>query len=130
MKRIMFALAIVAIMATSAFAADKKLAAKYLEIVPMRMVVDATLQKLFPGDEQRVAGIVGRMDFSGINRVMIEKMAKNFSDRELKAAIAYHSSPEGKSFSRKMPLVVDSVAPMLQDELQKALAADPVFQKR
>lgn len=116
-------------MASTATAADRKLAERYLEVAPMRGVVEATLYQLFTDDRERVAQILDRMDFSGINAVMVDKIAKAFTDKELKAAITYYSSQEGKSFSLKMPAVVESVNPMLQEQLEKSLASDPAFSR-
>lgn len=128
-NRFVLIMAAISLMASTATAADRKLAERYLEVAPMRGVVEATLYQLFTDDRERVAQILDRMDFSGINAVMVDKIAKAFTDKELKAAITYYSSQEGKSFSLKMPAVVESVNPMLQEQLEKSLASDPAFSR-
>lgn len=128
-KRVVFAVSLVFIVATAAFGQDsnEELAKQYVKLTSSKESIEDVLTSIF--DPQRTGTSRSQIDralkainFSVIERVAVDSVSRRMTKTELKAAISYLSSPEGKSVMQKQRDVVRDIAPVVQQEVVKALS--------
>ena len=88
-----------------------KAAGEYLSLVPTKDLADDMAEKLAATVPEEK-----RETFKSM-------LAKIFTVGELKAMIAYQSTPEGKSSLKKMGAYMADLMPVVQAELKKAMLA-------
>jgi hypothetical protein len=65
--------------------------------------------------------LVARLDMNAINEQAAQLMVQNLTTDEMRALLAFQSSPTGKSIMVKMPLYQQQVGAMIQNQLKAAL---------
>lgn len=75
---------------------------------------------------EHVEQIRGAFDHAEMEKLMIEKMSKHFTEEELLKLADFYGSPEGQSIMKKMPAYMSEVMPFIQQKVletvQKAKA--------
>jgi hypothetical protein len=121
----------------SAFAGDvlsdtpenrAKVVDEYLSLVPTKELVDDMTERLaatVPEDKREAfkSMLTKHFDLSALLAAQKQSLAKIFTVGELKAMIAYQSTPEGRSSLKKMGAYMADMMPVVQAELQKAVQA-------
>jgi hypothetical protein len=121
----------------SAFAGDvlsdtpenrAKVVDEYLSLVPTKDLVNDMTERLaatVPEDKREAfkSMLTKHFDLDALLAAQKQSLAKIFTVGELKAMIAYYSTPEGKSSMKKMGAYMADLMPVVQAELQKAVQA-------
>jgi hypothetical protein len=121
----------------SAFASDvlsdtpenrAKLVNEYLSAVPIKDLVDDITEKVaatVPENNREAfkSMLTKHLDLDALVAAEKQSLAKIFTVGELKAMIAYYSTPEGKSSMKKMGAYMADLMPVIQVELKKAVQA-------
>ena len=105
-----------------------KAAGEYLSLVPTNDLVDDMTEKLAATvpEEKREAFksmLTKHFDLGALVTAEKQSLVKIFTVGELKAMIAYQSTPEGKSSMKKMGAYIADLMPTVQAELEKVLQA-------
>ena len=105
-----------------------KAAGEYLSLVPTKDLVNDMAEKLAATvpEEKREAFksmLTKHFDLDALLAAQKQSLAKIFTVGELKAMIAYQSTPEGKSSLKKMGAYMADLMPVVQAELKKAMLA-------
>jgi hypothetical protein len=121
----------------SAFAGDvlsdtpenrAKVVDEYLSLVPTKDLVNDMTERLaatVPEDKREAfkSMLTKHFDLDALLAAQKQSLAKIFTVGELKAMIAYQSTPEGRSSLKKMGAYMADMMPVVQAELQKAVQA-------
>ncbi len=65
------------------------------------------------------------VDLSYIRRVMENGLTATLSAAELEAAARFYSTPEGRAVRDKLPKVIDSLMPLIREELARTVRRLP-----
>ncbi|MFC1834590.1 DUF2059 domain-containing protein [Thermodesulfobacteriota bacterium] len=75
--------------------------------------------KTMTATEQKVTDMItGSMSWDKIKADVINAYAATFTEAEMKAAIAFYKTPEGKKFAEKHPVVAQKLVMVLQKRFQ------------
>ena len=101
---------------------------EYLSLVPTRDLVDDMTERLaatVPEDKREAfkSMLTKHFDLNALLTAQKQSLAKIFTVGELRAMIAYQSTPEGKSSMKKMGAYIADLMPVVQAELVKAVQA-------
>ena len=121
----------------SAFASDvlsdtpqnrAKVVDEYLKVVPVKDLLDDMTEKLaatVPENNREAfkSMLTKHFDLDALVAAEKQSLAKIFTVGELRAMIAYQSTPEGKSSMKKMGAYIADLMPTVQAELEKVLQA-------
>jgi hypothetical protein len=121
----------------SAFASDvlsdtpqnrAKVVDEYLKVIPVKDLLDDMTEKLaatVPEDNREAfkSMLTKHFDLGALVTAEKQSLVKIFTVGELKAMIAYQSTPEGKSSMKKMGAYIADLMPTVQAELEKVLQA-------
>ena len=102
------------------------LAHRYLEADPVSAAVEQTLNAILDPQQNgkardKVRALLENVNLQSIQDAFEKALIRNFTEQELKAAVAFYTSPEGKNVLTKMPTVTREVSPAIQRELFRAL---------
>ena len=105
-----------------------KVVDEYLSLVPTKdLVADMTerLAATIPEDKREAfkSMLTKHFDLNALLAAQKQSLAKIFTVGELKAMIAYQSTPEGRSSLKKMGAYMADMMPVVQTELEKAVQA-------
>ena len=105
-----------------------KLVDEYLSAVPIKDLVDDITEKVaatVPENSREAfkSMLTKHLDLDALVAAEKQSLAKIFTVGELKAMIAYYSTPEGKSSMKKMGAYMADLMPVIQAELKKAVQA-------
>lgn len=128
MKRTLSAFFLLLIISTAAFAQETKteLARTYVKLSTTRENVEDVLESIFDpkhtgAAKAQIEKVLKSINFSAVERVTVESVSRRMTETELKAAISYLTSPEGKSVIQKQREVAKDIAPIMQQEVMKAM---------
>ena len=121
----------------SAFASDvssdtpenrAKVVDEYLKVIPVKDLLDDMTEKLaatVPENNREAFKpmLTKHFDLDALVAAEKQSLAKIFTVGELRAMIAYRSTPEGKSSMKKMGAYIADLMPAVQAELVKAVQA-------
>jgi len=121
----------------SAFASDvlsdtpenrAKVIDEYLRAIPVKDLLDDMTEKLaatVPENNREAfkSMLTKHFDLDALVAAEKQSLAKIFTVGELRAMIAYQSTPEGKSSMKKMGAYIADLMPVVQAELVKAVQA-------
>jgi len=121
----------------SAFASDvlsdtpenrAKVVDEYLRAIPVKDLLDDMTEKLaatVPENNREAfrSMLTKHFDLDALVAAEKQSLAKIFTVGELRATIAYQSTPEGKSSMKKMGAYIADLMPVVQAELVKAVQA-------
>src|SRR6516164_10881884 len=121
----------------SAFASDvlsdtpqnrAKVVDEYLRAIPVKDLLDDMTEKLaatVPENNREAfkSMLTKHFDLDALVAAEKQSLAKIFTVGELRAMIAYQSTPEGKSSMKKMGAYIADLMPVVQAELVKAVQA-------
>ena len=121
----------------SAFASDvlsdtpenrAKVVDEYLRAIPVKNLLDDMTEKLaatVPENNREAfkSMLTKHFDLDALVAAEKQSLAKIFTVGELRAMIAYQSTPEGKSSMKKMGAYIADLMPVVQAELVKAVQA-------
>ena len=121
----------------SAFASDvlsdtpenrAKVVDEYLRAIPVKDLLDDMTEKLaatVPENNREAfkSMLTKHFDLDALVAAEKQSLAKIFTVAELRAMIAYQSTPEGKSSMKKMGAYIADLMPVVQAELVKAVQA-------
>src|SRR6516225_7258223 len=121
----------------SAFASDvlsdtpenrAKVVDEYLKVIPVKDLLDDMTEKLaatVPENNREAfkSMLTKHFDLDALLAAQKQSLAKIFTVGDLKAMIAYQSTPEGKSSLKKMGAYMADLMPVVQAELKKAMLA-------
>ena len=121
----------------SAFASDvlsdtpenrAKVVDEYLRAIPVKDLLDDMTEKLaatVPENNREAfkSMLTKHFDLDALVAAEKQSLAKIFTVGELRAMIAYQSTPEGKSSMKKMGAYIADLMPTIRAELEKALQA-------
>jgi hypothetical protein len=101
---------------------------EYLSLVSTKDLVDDMTEKLaaaVPEDKREAfkSMLTKHFDLDALLAAQKQSLAKIFTVGDLKAMIAYQSTPEGKSSLKKMGAYMADLMPVVQAELKKAMLA-------
>jgi hypothetical protein len=101
---------------------------EYLSLVPTKDLVNDMTERLaatVPEDKREAfkSMLTKHFDLDALLAAQKQSLAKIFTVGELKAMIAYQSTPEGRSSLKKMGAYMADMMPVVQAELQKAVQA-------
>lgn len=102
-------------------------AQRYLKATPpQEMMNDMTVNMAKNLPEAQRDGFIKLMtknlDLAAVEKATKDAMVKHFTANELKGLADFYSSPEGKSAMKKMGVYMADVMPVIQAEVQKAMA--------
>jgi len=105
-----------------------KVVDEYLSLVPTKDLVNDMAERLaatIPEDKREAfkSMLTKHFDIDALLAAQKQSLAKIFTVGELKAMIAYQSTPEGRSSLKKMGAYMADMMPVVQAELQKAVQA-------
>ncbi len=66
-----------------------------------------------------------QVDLSYIRRVMENGLTATLSAAELEAAAHFYSTPEGRAVRDELPKVIDSIMPLIREELARTVRRLP-----
>lgn len=103
-----------------------KLAREMHEVWPMRIRIERILDSIaeeFPPDKVDVVKATLRksMKFDQLEEESIKAMATTYTADELRAMIAFYSSPEGRSVSTKTAEYEEKITPTMRTMVDKAM---------
>jgi len=121
----------------SAFASDvlsdtpenrAKVIDEYLRAIPVKDLLDDMTEKLaatVPENNREAfkSMLTKHFDLDALVAAEKQSLAKIFTVGELRAMMAYQSTPEGKSSMKKMSAYIADLMPVVQAELVKAVQA-------
>ena len=96
-----------------------KAAGEYLSLVAEKLAASVPEEKR----EVFKSVLTKHFDLDALLAAQKQALAKIFTVGELKAMIAYQSTPEGKSSLKKMGVYMADLMPVVQAELKKAMLA-------
>ena len=96
-----------------------KAAGEYLSLVAEKLAASVPEEKR----EAFKSVLTKHFDLDALLAAQKQALAKIFTVGELKAMIAYQSTPEGKSSLKKMGVYMADLMPVVQAELKKAMLA-------
>ena len=112
---------------TDTLEARRLAVARYLQLVPMKTVMDETIQEVAKGlqSPQRENFLVygKKLDLAPIEKAASESLSKHFTLGEIRTLVAFMELPEGQSAMRKMKFYMADLMPVIQAEMRKALEA-------
>ena len=105
-----------------------KVVDEYLKVIPVKDLLDDMTEKLaaaFPENKREAfkSMLTKHFDLDALVAAEKQSLAKIFTVGELKAMIAYQSTPEGKSSLKKMGAYMADLMPVVEAELKKAILA-------
>ncbi len=106
----------------------KRLAAAktYASTMDSRKVVEDMMAEMSKNPQMNVtpedvAAMKASIDYDQMNKVMVESMAKHFTEQELVDLGKFYTSPTGISVMKKMPAYMAEVMPFVQQSVMKAV---------
>jgi hypothetical protein len=110
--------------------ARRAAAEAFLAAVPVGAEVDALIEEISHdvASERHdwfVEQMGRRVDLSYIRRVMENGLTATLSTAELDAAAHFYSTPEGRAVRDKLPKVIDSIMPLIREELARTVRRLP-----
>jgi hypothetical protein len=110
--------------------ARRAAAEAFLAAVPVGAEVDALIEEIShdvaPERHDWFVEQMGRrVDLSYIRRVMENGLTATLSTAELDAAAHFYSTPEGRAVRDKLPKVIDSIMPLIREELARTVRRLP-----
>ena len=98
---------------------------KYLEVTPMRPMVEDVLKKLaaaLPVKQQSdfIIRLGKEIKYPVLEVAVRNAVEKTYTLKELNTLLAFLSSPDGRSILAKQGLVQQSIGPMFQKEIMRA----------
>jgi hypothetical protein len=105
-----------------------KVVDEYLRAIPVKDLLDDMTEKLaatVPENNREAfrSMLTKHFDLDALVAAEKQSLAKIFTVGELRAMIAYQSTPEGKSSMKKMGAYIADLMPVVQAELVKAVQA-------
>ena len=105
-----------------------KVVDEYLKVIPVKDLLDDLTEKLaatVPENKREAfkSMLTKHFDLDALVAAEKQSLAKIFTVGELRAMIAYQSTPEGKSSMKKMGAYIADLMPVVQAELVKAVQA-------
>jgi len=120
-----------ALLANVSLAADagfeKKLEAskRYLAVMPVSTmwadVTEKMMATLPAGQKDVFSSVMGQIDLSRLENIMLNAMARHFTLEEINALADFYASPVGKSAMAKFGSYMADINPAIQSELQTAI---------
>lgn len=103
-----------------------ELAQKMHQIRPTRDQVDSAIEQAalgMPEPERApfIAAMKSVLNYNAIEKISVDAMAETFTLPELEAMVAYHSTPEAQSISKKMPQWAMKVQPEVVRMIDSAM---------
>jgi hypothetical protein len=131
MKRLILALVAAAVLGAPASADDDKAsrevaAKRYVTATDTSRMIGETVNQMaltLPAEQRSefVRAMNGVLDVGRLEAFMIALMADAFTTEELSAIAGFYESPVGQSVLTKMPKVMATVQPFMQQEVMRAL---------
>ncbi len=102
-------------------------AERYIQVVPPREMfaeMAVTMAQAMPESQRGefIELMTKNLDMEAVTDGMKESLVKVFTAEELRALADFYSSPAGKSAMKKMTPYMHDLMPLIQAEIQKAVA--------
>ena len=103
------------------------LAAQFDKVRPIRTQIETTLvtlgETLPPAQKLKYLSDINKtFDYKAVETASVKALAETFTQDELKAMIAFYSSPAGKTAAAKMSAYEEKIKPEIARQLDAALA--------
>lgn len=103
------------------------LAAEFDKVRPIRTQIETTLvtlgETLPPAQKLKYLSDINKtFDYKAVETASVKALAETFTQDELKAMIAFYSSPAGKTAAAKMSAYEEKIKPEIARQLDAALA--------